>query len=74
MTDSNLMGLAKTIQRIYRERLGGDPEDLVRVWDEGELVFVLKNDDTQAVVAVGDLLHDREDRIAASLEAFHPLD
>lgn len=74
MPKSTLIEMGNQIKRVYTDRLGGDPEELIRIWDEGEFMFVLKNDDTQAVIAVGDLIHGREENIARALETFQPVD
>ncbi|MFZ7127082.1 MAG: hypothetical protein ACOWWM_13095 [Desulfobacterales bacterium] len=73
MPKPTLIEMGDMIRRIYRERSGGDPQDLVRVWDEGDLLFVLKNDDTQSVMPIGDVIHGREDAIAKALENFQPM-
>jgi hypothetical protein len=66
--------MGNLIRRIYQEEMGGDPNDLIRVWDEGELIFVSKNDDTQTAIAVGDVIHGREEPIIRALSSFQMLD
>ncbi len=74
MPKTILTEMGNLIRRIYQERVGGDPNDLIRVWDEGELIFVSKNDDTQTVIAVGDVIHGREESIARALSSFQTVD
>lgn len=74
MPKSKLIEFGNLIKRIYQERLEGNPEDLVRVWDEGEFFFVLRNDDTQAIISISDLLHGREDNIARALGEFQTVE
>lgn len=74
MPKSTLIEFGNLIKRLYKERLEGDPEDLVRVWDEGEFFFVLRNDDTQTIIPISDLLHGREDNITRALSEFQSVD
>jgi hypothetical protein len=74
MPKTILTEMGNLIRRIYQEKMGGDPNDLIRVWDEGELIFVSKNDDTQTAIAVGDVIHGREEAIVRALSSFQMLD
>ena len=65
--------LGQTIKQIYKDEVGGDPEDLIRIWDDGAWYYVVRNDDTQATVPVRDLAEDRRDRIAEALRRFQPI-
>ncbi len=60
-------------QTDLQGRGGGDPEDLIRIWDDGAWYYVVRNDDTQATVPVRDLAEDRRDRIAEALRRFQPI-
>ena len=53
--------------------MGGDPKDLIRIWDDGAWYYVVRNDDTQAAVPVRDLAENRRDRIAEALRRFEPI-
>jgi hypothetical protein len=73
MDNQRIYQLGQTIKQIYKDEVGGDPEDLIRIWDDGAWYYVVRNDDTQATVPVRDLAEDRRDRIAEALRRFQPI-
>lgn len=73
MVRERIYALGEVVRRLYRDRVGGNPEDLVRVWDDGSRYYVLRNDDALTDFAVQDLAEDRWDRIVAALRRFRPL-
>ena len=73
MDNQRIYQLGQTIKQIYKDEVGGDPKDLIRVWDDGAWYYVVRNDDTQATVPVRDLAEDRRDRIAEALRRFQPI-
>jgi hypothetical protein len=73
MVRERIYALGEVVRRLYRDQVGGNPEDLVRVWDDGFRYYVLRNDDALTDFAVQDLAEDRRDRIVAALRRFRPL-
>jgi hypothetical protein len=73
MVRQRILELGEEVRRIYRDQVGGNPEELVRIWDDGMRYYVLRNDDTQTDFAVQDLAENRRDQIAAALRRFRPL-
>lgn len=53
--------------------MGGNPKDLIRVWDDGAWYYVVRNDDTQAVLQIRDLAEDRKDNLVEALRHFQPI-
>jgi len=62
------------IKKVYMEKAGGDPEELIRFWKEGDTYYVLKNDDTRTALQKEDIEKRREDHIAEALKNFRPID
>jgi hypothetical protein len=62
------------LKTIYHDRIGRDPAELVRIWDDGIWYYVIRNDDTQAVIPVRFLAENREAEIVEALRQFKPLD
>jgi hypothetical protein len=73
MVRERIYALGEVVRGLYRDQVGGNPEDLVRVWDDGCRYYVLRNDDALTDFAVQDLAEDRRDRIVAALRRFRPL-
>ena len=73
MDTKRIYELGQKIKRIYRDEVGGDPQDLIRIWDDGAWYYVVRNDDTQAVLPIRDLAEDRHDQIIAALQKFQPI-
>ena len=73
MYNTRIYQLGQKIKALYRDEVGGDPADLIRIWDDGAWYYIVRNDDTQAVVPVRDVAEDRRDHIVAALRQFKPL-
>jgi hypothetical protein len=73
MDNQRIYQLGQKIKQIYRDEVGGNPQDLIRIWDDGAWYYIMRNDDTQAVVPIRDLAEDRTDQIVAALRQFQPL-
>ncbi len=70
----NITEIGNLIKKVYKERVGGDPADLVRVYDKAGYYWVVRNDDTEARIA-GLLVENRlEDKIAEALGNFDLID
>jgi hypothetical protein len=70
----NITEIGNLIKKVYKERVGGDPADLVRVYDKTGYYWVARNDDTEARIA-GLLVENRlEDKIAEALGSFDFID
>jgi hypothetical protein len=66
--------IGNLIKKVYEERVGGDPADLVRIYDSDGDYWVVRNDDTEARIA-GSVVEDRlEDKIAEALGNFDLID
>lgn len=73
MDNKRIYQLGQRIKTLYRDEVGGNPQDLIRIWDDGAWYYVLRNDDTQAVLPIRDLAEDRKDSIVAALRRFQPV-
>ncbi|MGD9330032.1 MAG: hypothetical protein PVJ53_01905 [Desulfobacterales bacterium] len=73
MVNQRVYQLGQRIKQLYRDEVGGNPKDLIRIWDDGAWYYVLRNDDTQAVLPMRDLAEDRKDNIVAALQRFRPV-
>lgn len=70
----NINEIGNLIRKVYKERVGGDPADLIRVYDKEGDYRVVRNDDTEARIA-GLLVENRlEDKIAEALGSFDFID
>ena len=70
----NITEIGNLIKKVYEERVGGDPADLVRVYDKAGDYWVVRNDDTEARIA-GLVVENRlEDKIAEALGSFDFID
>jgi hypothetical protein len=74
MDNQRIFELGQRLKAIYRERLGGDPDELIRIWDDGVWYYVLRNDDTQAVFPIRYLAENREADVVDALRQFKPVD
>ena len=74
MDNQRMVELGNKLRAIYKDQVGGDPDDLIRIWDDGVWYYVLRNDDTQSVFPIRYLAEDREAEIAEALRDFKPLD
>ena len=73
MDTKRIYQLGQKIRHIYQNELGGDPQDLVRIWDDGAWYYVVRNDDTQTAVPIRDVAEDRRDQIIEALGRFEPI-
>ena len=70
----NIFEIGNLIRKVYKERVGGDPADLVRVYDKAGDYWVVRNDDTETRIA-GLVVENRlEDKIAEALSSFRFID
>jgi hypothetical protein len=70
----NITEIGNLIRKVYTERVGGDPADLVRVYDKAGDYWVVRNDDTETRIA-GLVVENRlEDKIAEALGRFRFID
>ncbi|MGB5618376.1 MAG: hypothetical protein WBM78_16140 [Desulfobacterales bacterium] len=70
----NITEIGNLIRKVYRERVGGDPADLVRVYDKEGYYWVVRNDDTETRIADLVVENRLEDKIAEALDRFHLID
>ena len=73
MDNQRIYQLGQKIKQLYQDEVGGNPKDLIRIWDDGAWYYVVRNDDTQAVVPIRDLAEDRRDHIVEALRKFRPI-
>ena len=73
MDNKRIFQLGQRIKQIYQDELGGDPQDLIRIWDDGAWYYIVRNDDTQTAVPIRDLAEDRKDEIVEALRRFQPI-
>ena len=73
MDNQRIYQLGQKIKQLYQDEVGGNPNDLIRIWDDGAWYYVMRNDDTQAVVPIRDLAEDRRDHIVEALRKFQPI-
>ena len=70
----NINEIGNLIRKVYKERAGGDPADLIRVYDKEGDYRVVRNDDTEARIA-GLVAENRlVDKIAEALGRFDFID
>ncbi len=74
MDNQRIFDLGQRLKTIYRNKIGRDPDELIRVWDDGVWYYVLRNDDTQSVFPVRYLAENREEEISAALRNFKPVE
>lgn len=73
MDNKRIYQLGQRIKQIYQDELGGDPQDLIRIWDDGAWYYIVRNDDTQTAVPIRDLAENRKDEIVEALRRFQPI-
>jgi len=73
MDNQRIYQLGQKIKQLYQDEVGGNPNDLIRIWDDGAWYYIMRNDDTQAVVPIRDLAEDRRDHIVEALRKFQPI-
>ena len=74
MDNQRIVEVGNKLKAIYKNQVGGNPDDLIRIWDDGFWYYVLRNDDTQSVIPIRYLAENRESAIAEALRAFKPVD
>ena len=66
----NITEIGNLIRKVYKERVGGDPADLIRVYDKEGDYWVVRNNDTETRIA-GLVVENRlVDKIAEALGSF----
>lgn len=73
MDNQRVFNLGLRLKEIYKNRVGGDPDELIRLWDDGVWYYVLRNDDTQTVFPIRYLAENRETEIVEALRQFRPV-
>lgn len=73
MDNNRVYQLGQKIKQLYQDEVGGNPKDLIRIWDDGVWYYVVRNDDTQAVLPVRDVAEDRKNTLVAALRQFQPI-
>lgn len=73
MDNQHIYQLGQKIKQLYQDEVGGNPKDLIRIWDDGAWYYIVRNDDTQAVVPIRDLAEDRRGHIVEALRKFQPI-
>jgi hypothetical protein len=74
MDNQRIIEIGNRLKAIYEDQVGGNPDDLIRIWDDGVWYYVLRNDDTQSVFPIRYLAENREAEIAEALRRFKPVD
>jgi hypothetical protein len=74
MDNKRVYQLGQKIRQLYQDEVGGNPNDLIRIWDDGVWYYVVRNDDTQALLQIRDVAEDRKDNLVAALRRFQPID
>ena len=74
MDNKRVYQLGQKIKQLYKDEVGGNPKDLIRIWDDGAWYYVVRNDDTQAVLQVRDVAEGRTDRLVDALRHFKPIE
>ncbi len=66
--------IGELIKKVYKEKIGGQPDDLVRVYQKNDRYYVIRNDDTQTAILRQDIVSKNEDNIAKALKKFTLID
>ena len=66
--------IGELIKNVYKEKVGGNPDDLVRVYQKAKHFYVIRNDDTQTAILTEDIDSKNEDKIAEALNNFTLID
>ena len=74
MDNQRIIEIGNRLKAIYKDQVGGNPDDLIRIWDDGVWYYVLRNDDTQSIFPIRYLAENREAEIAEALRQFKPVD
>ena len=70
----NITEIWNLIRKVYKERVGGNPADLVRVYDKEGNYWVVRNDDPEIRIAALVVENRLENKIAQALDSFHFID
>jgi hypothetical protein len=70
----NITEIGNLIRKVYKERVGGNPADLVRVYDKEGNYWVVRNDDPEIRIAALVVENRLENKIAQALDSFHFID
>jgi hypothetical protein len=66
--------IGELIKNVYKEKVGGNPDDLVRVYQKNNRFYVIRNDDTETAILKEDIDSKNEDKIAEALKNFTLID
>jgi len=66
--------IGNMIKKVYLDKLGGNPDDLVHVYEKEGEIRVVRNDDSEARIDPRDIENLNEDRIAEALRDFEFID
>jgi hypothetical protein len=66
--------IGELIKKVYKEKVQGNPDDLVRVYQERNHYYVIRNDDSQTSILRDDIVSRNEDKIAEALYNFTLID
>ena len=66
--------IGELIKKVYKEKAGGNPDDLVRVYQKNNRFYVIRNDDTETIILREDIVSKDEDKIAEALKNFTWID
>jgi hypothetical protein len=70
----NITEIGNLIRKVYKERVGGDPLDLVRVHGKAGDYWAVRKNNTETRIA-GLVVENRlEDKISEALGSFHFID
>jgi hypothetical protein len=70
----NITEIGNLIRKVYKERVGGNPADLVRVYDKEGNYWVVRNDDPETRIGALVVENRLENKIAEAIDSFHFID
>ena len=70
----SLRDVGKLVKKVYQEKVGGNPDDLVRIYEKQDNYWVVRNDDTETAIKKEDITNQREEKIAGALRNFKLID
>ena len=66
--------IGELIKNVYQTKVGGNPDDLVRVYQKTNRFYVIRNDDTQTSILREDIVSKNEEKISEALKNFTLID
>lgn len=70
----SLIEVGKLVKKVYQKKVGGYPDDLVRIYENTDNYCVVRNDDTETAIKKEDITNQREEKIAEALRNFALID